>query len=109
MQTMLFQPGVLLCHCFKERSCPKVAVSRIDLISPDGIGHVGSQFGGSDPATAIGHVHYGVVIRAQCQSDIPRHRAAGTNSRPVAVTRQDLAPQPLALMIRGQRRTEAPT
>lgn len=73
-----------------------MVVSRIDLISPDGIGRVGPQFGESDPATAISHVHYGAVIRAQCQSDIPRHRAAGTNRRPVAATRQDLAAQPLA-------------
>ena len=84
-----------------------MVASRIDLISPGGIGHVGPQFGGSDPATAIGHVHYGAIIRAQRQSDIPHHRAAGTNQRPVAATRQHLAAQPLGLqMIRRQRRTE---
>src|SRR4051794_32271456 len=88
------QPRVWLLSRFEEGVGAKVVTRWVDLEPLHGIRHVASQLGWRDPTTAVSHVDQCTVVCLEGQTHIERHRAVGSEERPVAAARKHRAAKP---------------
>src|SRR5882724_7569213 len=87
------QPRVFVRAGLEQRIGPEIIARGIDLMPRRRVAHRGAQFGRRDPAAAIAHMHQRIVVGAQRQADVQRHRSVGPEQCPVAAAFQHVAAQ----------------